>query len=133
MDPRKLKPTELVRLLNSTPLGEVVSERQLHRHRSRAGFRIGDGRTVDLLRYAAWLVIERHRPREEPEGLTGYEAMKQRAAQRNREIALLGRDIGELPAVVNADRKAKAATDFRYFCEQYLPQTFHLPWSPDHL
>jgi len=133
IDPRKLKPTELVRLLNSTSLGEVVSERQLHRHRSRAGFRIGDGRTVDLLRYVAWLVLERHRPRDEPAGLTGYEAMKERAAQRNREIALLGRDIGELPAVVNAERKARAGTDFRFFCEQYLPQTFHLPWSPDHL
>ena len=36
-DPRKLRPSELCRLLNSTPLGEVISERQLHRHRSRAG------------------------------------------------------------------------------------------------
>ncbi|HMQ16652.1 MAG TPA: phage terminase large subunit family protein, partial [Phycisphaerae bacterium] len=133
IDPRKLKPTEAVRLLNSTPLGEVLSERQLHRHRSRAGFRIGDDRTVDLLRYVAWLVLERHRPRPEPDGLTGYDAMKERAAQRNRELALLGRDIGELPPVVNPDRKARATTDFRFFCEQYFPQTFHLPWSPDHL
>jgi len=30
-------------------------------------------------------------------------------------------------------RKAKAERDFRFFCEQYFPQTFHLPWSPDHL
>lgn len=96
IDPRKLKPTELVRLLNSTPLGEVISERQLHRHRSRAGFRIGDGRTVDLLRYAAWLVIERHRPRPEATGLSGYDAHKERAAQRNREMALLeGVDLTE--------------------------------------
>ncbi|MCG3127374.1 MAG: hypothetical protein CHACPFDD_02233 [Phycisphaerae bacterium] len=133
IDPRKLKPTEAVRLLNSTPLGEVLSERQLHRHRSRAGFRIGDDRTVDLLRYVAWLVLERHRPRMEATGLTGYDAMKERAAQRNREMALLGRDIGELPTVVHADRKERSATDFRFFCEQYFPQTFHLPWSPDHL
>ncbi|MBK8915033.1 MAG: phage terminase large subunit family protein [Phycisphaerales bacterium] len=133
IDPRRLKPTEAVRLLNSTPLGEVISERQLHRHRSRAGFRIGDDRTVDLLRYVAWLVLERHRPRPEPTGLTGYEAMKERSAQRNRELALLGRDIGELPAVVHTDRKERAATDFRFFCEQYFPQTFHLRWSPDHL
>ena len=42
IDPRRLRPTELARLLNSTPLGEVISERQLHRHRTRAGFRIGD-------------------------------------------------------------------------------------------
>jgi hypothetical protein len=38
LNPRQLKPTELVRLLNSTPLGEVISERQLHRHRARPGF-----------------------------------------------------------------------------------------------
>ena len=34
IDPRKLKAGELARLLNST-LGEVISERQLHRHRTR--------------------------------------------------------------------------------------------------
>jgi hypothetical protein len=55
VDPRNLAPVQLCRLLNSTPLGEVISERQLHRHRTRAGFRIGEGRTVDLLRYTAWL------------------------------------------------------------------------------
>ncbi|GMU38246.1 MAG: phage terminase large subunit family protein [Phycisphaerae bacterium] len=133
IDVRKLKPTELVRLLNSTPLGEVISERQLHRHRSRAGFRIGDGRSVDLLRYVAWLVIERHRPRPEPEGLTGYEAMKERARARAEQLSLSGRDIGELPVIMNGERKQGAERDFRFFCEQYFPLTFHLPWSPDHL
>ena len=29
----------LTRMLNSTPLGEVISERQLRRHRNRAGYR----------------------------------------------------------------------------------------------
>ncbi len=62
-DPRKLKPSELCRLLNSTPLGEAISERQLYRHRQRAGSRIGDNKTVDLLRYCAWLHIVRHTPR----------------------------------------------------------------------
>jgi len=62
-DPRRLRPSELCRLLNSTPLGEVINERQLHRHRSRAGMRIGDGRHVDLLRYVAWLVQLRHEPK----------------------------------------------------------------------
>jgi len=136
VDPRRLKPGELVRLLNSTPLGEVISERQLHRHRSQAGFRIGDGRTVDLLRYVGWLVVERHRPRPEPTGLTGYDAHKERAAQRNREMALLGRDIatGEwVHPPRNDAQRAQAERDFRHFCEAYFPQTFHLPWSPDHL
>ena len=79
IDPRQLGPTQLCRLLNSTPLGEVISERQLHRHRTRAGFRIGEGRTVDLFRYIGWLVAQRHAPKPDPEGLTGYDAMKEQA------------------------------------------------------
>src|SRR5262245_1988528 len=64
-DPRKLKPGELCRLLNSTPLGEVISEGQLRRQRSRAGLRIGDGKCIDLVRYVAWLVQHRHTPKTE--------------------------------------------------------------------
>ena len=131
-DPRKLRPSELCRLLNSTPLGEVINERQLHRHRTRAGLRIGDARYVDLLRYVAWLIEIRHAPRPEPDG-DPYEKLKDRARARNVALAIAGRDIGELPEAVNADRKTRAASDFQYFCESYFPLTFHLPWSPDHL
>ena len=131
-DPRKLRPSELCRLLNSTPLGEVINERQLHRHRTRAGMRIGDARFVDLLRYVAWLVEIRHAPKPESEG-DPYEKLKERARARNAALAVAGRDIGELPDVAKAERKAKAASDFRFFCESYFPLTFHLGWSPDHL
>jgi hypothetical protein len=62
-DPRRLRPGELCRLLNSTPLGEVITERQLRRNRVQAGLRIGDARHVDLIRYVAWLVQVRHAPR----------------------------------------------------------------------
>jgi hypothetical protein len=65
-DPRKLRPGELCRLLNSTPLGEVIGEGQLRRQRSRAGLRIGDGKCIDLVRYVAWLVQVRHAPKSEP-------------------------------------------------------------------
>lgn len=58
----RLRPSECVRLLNSTPLGTVTSERQLFRHRAEAGYRIGEQRSVDLIRYAAWLAFERHKP-----------------------------------------------------------------------
>ena len=133
IDVRKLRPTQLVQLLNSTALGEVASERKLTRHRNRAGLRIGDGKTIDLLRYVAWLVIERHKPKPDPGSLTGYDAQKERARARQAELSLSGRDIGELPAVGNKRRKARAARDFRYFCEKYFPLTFHLAWSDDHL
>jgi hypothetical protein len=131
-DPRRLRPSELCRLLNSTPLGEVLSERQLHRHRTRAGNRVGDGRHIDLLRYVAWLVQTRHAPPRESEGDT-YERLKDRARARNVALAIAGRDIGELPVVVDSDRKTRAASNFQYFCETYFPLTFHLPWSADHL
>ena len=62
VDLRKLRPSEMVRLVNSSPLGPVLIERRLHRHRNRAGLRIGDGRTVDLYRYLAWASDLLHEP-----------------------------------------------------------------------
>jgi hypothetical protein len=132
IDPRQLKPSELVRLLNSTPLGEVASERQLYRDRQRAGFRIGDGRHVDLFRYVAWLAGRRHHPKPSPSVLS-YEQHKDRAARRSAELSATGRDIGELPVVAAVERRSQAATNFQFFCEAYFPQSFHLAWSPDHL
>lgn len=132
IDPRRLRPSDLCRLLNSTPLGEVINERQLHRHRTAAGLRIGDARHVDLVRYVAWLVQVRHAPKPETDG-DPYETLKGRARARNIALSLAGRDIGDVPDVANAERKEKASSDFRFFCEQYFPLTFHLPWSPDHL
>jgi len=140
IDPRQLRPGELCRLLNSTPLGEVISERQLHRHRTRAGFRVaadGDTGRVDLFRYVAWLAATRHeqlaQQDEEDPSLSGYDAHRERARARNAAMSLSGRDIGDLPEVEDAARKDRARSDFRFFCETYFPQTFHLRWSADHL
>ncbi|MCL4199561.1 MAG: phage terminase large subunit family protein [Phycisphaerales bacterium] len=135
IDPRSLKPGELCRLLNSTPLGEVISERQLHRHRTRAGYRIGDGKAVDLLRYTAWLVIERHQ-RLAGEDATEDGAIDQNVdAMRTRDLpeSFTGRDIDDLPEIIDPGRKEACRRNFRLFCETYFPQTFHLAWSPDHL
>jgi len=132
IDPRQLRPSSLTRMLNSTPLGEVITERTLHNHRSRAGYRIGDDKHVDLFRYAAWLAWRRHHP--EPEiPAADYDARKEAARARNAELSAIGRDIGAIPDVANPQRKAKAETDFRFFCETYFPEAFCLPWSDDHL
>ena len=133
IDPRNLKPFDLARLLNSTPLGTVIDERVLHRHRTMAGYRIGDGKRLDLFRYVAWLFDLRRTPKPVVDLSAEYAAMKERAAERNRMRSEAGRDIGELPEVINPERKARAENDFRYFCEVYFPLTFHLAWSPDHL
>ena len=143
INPRGLRPSTLTRMLNSTPLGEVVSERRIREHRNRAGYRIGDDKRIDLLRYAAWLMWLHHNPKpkrhaqdppmESMQTLSSYDAIKEAARARNAELSASGRDIGQMPAVVNPARKAKAETDFRFFCEAYFGQTFNLPWSDDHL
>lgn len=130
INPRRLQPSALTRLLNSVGQGEVLSERQLRRHRNRAGYTIGDGRTVDLFRYAAWLTLEYFKPKEEP---LSYEEARRRQAERNADKARTAQDIGELPVVVNPERRAAAEASFRVFCETYFPDVFYFSWSPDHL
>jgi RNA polymerase-binding transcription factor DksA len=57
------RPSSLVQLLNSTGIGEVISERQLYRQRKRAP-KINSGtKRVDLLAYCAWLHLQRHKPK----------------------------------------------------------------------
>ena len=106
-DPRHLRPSVLTRMLNSTPLGEVVSERQLRRHRNRAGFRIGNDKEVDLFRYAAWLAVLRHYPTPEKQP-ADYEEMKEAARARNAALSALGRDIGPIPEVVDPARRGNS-------------------------
>ena len=130
INPRQLKPSVLARLLNSLGQGEVISERQLRRHRNQAGYTIGNANTVDLFRYAAWLTLEYFRPA--PESLT-YEEQKARQAERNAEAVRAAQDIGELPAVVDPDRKARCESSFRTFCETYFAEVFYFDWSDDHL
>ena len=133
LNPTKLKPIEIVRIVNTTPLNAVLNDRQLRRHRDRAGFRISDdgGQTVNLFKYAAWLRSELML-RQSMTPLT-YEEKKNAARNRNLALAMAGRDIGELPDVVNPERKKQCRTNFRMFCEEYFPETFSLEWSPDHL
>ena len=132
LDPRALRPAELARLLNSTPLGEVIQSHTIYRQRNRAGYRIGDGSRIDLVRYTAWLARERHTPKPaRPAG--DYDSMKESAAARNRRLSAAGRDIGEMPAVIDPERRERASAGFRTFCQEYFPLTFSLKWSPDHM
>lgn len=60
---------------------------------------------------------------------------KQREASRRAaaEVSLKGRDIAPIPEVVDPARKAACERDFRLFCERYLPLSYELSWSDDHL
>lgn len=58
---KAIRPSNLVRLLNSTPLGPVINDRQLYRHRQRAPWIEHDKSRIDFLKYIAWLATTRHR------------------------------------------------------------------------
>ena len=125
-----MKPTELMRVLNTAGRGTVLTETRLRRHRNRAGYTIGDARTINLFRYAAWLTLEHFAPKEPP---LDYAEQKRRQAQRNAELVRAAQDIGELPPVADPQRKTAAQQSFRTFCETYFAEVFYLPWSDDHL
>lgn len=121
----RMKPSECCRTLNCTPLGTVINDRQLYRYRTRAGHRIGDGKHLHLLKFTGLMIEDRHRPKT-IDDTDAYDKHKDYSRERNAAKSLAGRDIGELPSVADANRKAKAADSFRYFCEAYFSLTFHL-------
>ena len=131
---RKMKPVEMVRFLNSTELGTVMSAAMVYRHFAEAGYRIAsteDSRCLSFYRYAAWLIDRRNNAPASAPG--GYDAHREAAAQRQAELSLQGRDIGELPEVVDPERKESCRFDLRKFCETYFPEVYSLEWSDDHL
>ncbi len=130
-DPRKLKPGELCRLLNSTPVGEVLTDQRLRTHRARAGSRIGSS-TIDLFRYAAWLIDQPTKTSAAAKP-NSWDAKRHTERDRQAESSRSGRDIGPPPEVVDPARRAKAEKSFKAFCESYFPERFSLKWSKDHL
>ena len=131
--PSKMKPAEVVKLVNSTDFGTVISPAQVYRHFTEAGYRIAsseDSRQINFYRYVAWLVDRKNTPSE---ASLDYESARADAARRSSERSLEGRDIGELPTVENQERKETCRNDFKLFCETYFPEVYQLKWSDDHL
>lgn len=80
---------------------------------------------MNLLRYAAWLTLEY--PGNTAGGTQDYEEKKRRAAQRSAEKVRAAQDIGELPEVADAARRAAVMDSFRVFCETYFHEIFYTP------
>ena len=130
-----MRVVDVARLLNSTSQGFVLAQARLYRDFNRVGFRIAaaeNTRNINLLKYIAWAYDERHTPREVT-GPRSYEDRRNAERARQAEQSLAGRDIGDLPAEVNPERKKECERNFQLFCESYFPETYSLEWSPDHL
>lgn len=135
INPSNMRVVDVARLLNSTSFGFVLAQARLYREFNRVGFRIGSSenpRNINLLKYIAWMCDRKHTP-EETSGARSYEDRRNAERDRQAEQSLAGRDIGQLPEVVNPNRKAACERNFQLFCESYFPETYALAWSPDHL
>ena len=88
IDPHSLKPVEIARLLNSTPLGSVVEQSTVYRQQNRAGLRIGNGNRIDLVRYVAWLFLEWRRMLADAEEAGGLSYAESRLSSWPRRSAL---------------------------------------------
>jgi hypothetical protein len=138
LDYTRLRPTEVARVLNAnTPADAIpVDVRAVRRHQNAAGLQIGEDGRIHLLRYAAWLRARwRAGPIAKPDDGQGpaalrsaYDEMKEKARRRNAEKSAEGRDIGELPAVADSDRRAAALKSLEYFCRAYLAASFTRPF-----
>ncbi len=62
-----------------------------------------------------------------------YERHKERARQRQAQLAKAGRDIGPLPTADNLRRRATCKNRLRSYYQTYHPASFPLAWSDDHL
>lgn len=123
---------DLIREINAAKPLIPLSDKRLRVHvRSAREEIIGPGGKIDLNLYAVWLL--RHYLRDAKARAESYEKQKSLTAAKNAASARAAQDIGELPEVVDAERKERCRLDFRLFCECYFGEVFYLPWSPDHL
>jgi len=130
IDPARLTQSELLQLVNATPLGVVLTRSRLRRQMDAGAFRFGDGTHVHLVRYARWLVGELDKPRP---AKMNYAEARRRQAQRNRAATKASQDIFPVPEVADYERRQACAESFRLFCETYFAAAFHRAWSNDHL
>ena len=131
-DLTRLRQTELLALVNGTPMGAVLSRARLRRHLDAAAGRVGSGGRIHLLRYLRWLVLERHRPRRDA-GPIDYAEARRRESLRQRAKTKAGQDIAPIPDVADWPRREATRQDLRLFCEKYFAAAFPWPWSPAHL
>lgn len=126
IDVTHIEPTQLVRLLNSTPAGTVVTGAGIRRQMNRGGFRIGDGKTVNLVRYVAWLV-------DEIDSQKGIGDHRDADLKRKRMAVRAAQNIAPVPEIQNPARRKRCKKSLRKFCEEYFPEVFVWEWSADHL
>jgi hypothetical protein len=127
-----LKPAELARLMNSTPLGEVTTTARVYRQRDQGGLRIGDGATIDLIRYTAWMFhgwVDRRA--DARASLSQEDRHRLDEAARSRMRSASTRNIGPIPVISDFARRESCRRDLAKFIMTYAGDG-KAPFSDDH-
>jgi hypothetical protein len=66
IDPSKLTQTELLQVINATPMGTVLTRSRLRRQMDAGAFQFGDGTHIHLMRYRTCLHARRKAKLREP-------------------------------------------------------------------
>ena len=130
IDITKLSQSDLLQVVNATPLGVVLTRPRLRRQLDAGALRFGDGQHIHLVRYVRWLIGEHERPRA---AKVDYIEARRRQAEKNRAGTKAAQDIWPIPEIENLPRRQECEQSFRRFCEVYFPVAFHRAWSDDHL
>ena len=134
INPSNMRVVDVARLLNSTSQGFVLAQARLYRDFNRVGFRIAaaeNTRNINLIKYIAWAYDQKHTPHDD--GARSYDERRDAERARQAELSLAGRDIGDLPEVVNPERKKQCERNFQLFCTSFFPDIYSLEFSQDHL
>jgi hypothetical protein len=128
LDPNNLSARAAARVINAAWPG-TISRQQIQRHLQSAKFNLRGGKGgLHLLYYVAWLrrlLKDGQRLRRERDPRS--------QSQRMRERDRAARDIGPIPALKNPARRKSCRVDLPRFLKTFMPESFPLPWSGDHL
>jgi len=131
MDLLHLTRSELLRLVNGTPAGAVLTRSRLRGQIDAGGAAfLDDAGRVHFVRYVRWLARQADLPAAEA---ADYLEQKRRQAARNRAATKAAQDIAPIPDVADWPRRERALASPRVFCETYAPRAFRWPWSDAHL
>lgn len=134
MDLTKLRPTDVKQLLNSfSEFGTVLTGTKLTAIRNNAGFRVGDGKTVNLYKLLGFLIRERiDGPSVAEVDESKADAHRRRVRERQRRMIREDQEI-HIPDCTDTKLRDELSDSLKRFCEVALPNRFYREWSGPHL
>jgi len=139
IDPMSITLSQFVRLINSTKFGTVITTEKAKRYVDLGGYNVGDGKNINLYRFAAWFFDYSHdkaikKNKRLLNRVEDQKTLQQNLARQSRRNASDLRNImgSDIPECSNPENVVRSKEDFQFFCEHYFPDVFFLPFNEYH-